>query len=48
MDNLKIEITIGEHSVYRNYAIVDGQTPDNMQEEINDMVETLLDKEEKF
>ncbi len=46
MDNdLTIQVQIGEHTLYRKYSLTDGQAPDNMQEEIQDIVDTLLDKE---
>lgn len=48
MDKIQITVRIGEHELYRNYALVDGQAPENMQENIQDMVDTLLDNEEKF
>lgn len=45
-DTINIQITIGEHTIERNYGIIDGQPPDNMQEIVQEMTETLLDKSE--
>jgi hypothetical protein len=50
MDKIKIIIQLGTEygaqEVHRYYALVDGQVPDNMQEEVESMVENLLDKQE--
>lgn len=43
MDKIQIKVSIGEQELVRNYEIVDCQTPDNMQENIQDMIDTLLD-----
>lgn len=48
MDTIQITVRINGISVERHYELVDGQAPENMQENIQDMVDTLLDNEEKF
>lgn len=48
MDTIQVTVRINGISVERNYELVDGQVPDNMQENIQDMVNTLLDNEVKF
>lgn len=48
MDTIQVTVRINGISVERNYELVDGQVPENMQENIQDMVDTLLNNEEKF
>ena len=52
-ETIKIQISTEtgrwvEDTLYRVYTLEDGQLPDNMQEKLQDMVDTLLDNEEKF
>ena len=48
--NCDMTLTIKVHGqeIYRKYSLTDGQAPDNMQEEVQDIVDTLLDNEEEF
>lgn len=48
METITIEIANENHSIYREYALTDGQLPDNMQERLQDMVDVLLDDEPVF
>lgn len=49
--SINIKITLNnesEVSIDRNYAITDGQLPEDMQENLQDMLDTLLDNTEVF
>lgn len=47
MINIKITLDDGRN-IDRNYEMTDAQLPDNMQENLQDMVDTLLDNQEGF
>lgn len=42
-DNIRIEISSNNRSLYRDYALIDGQLPEDMQERLQDMVDTLYE-----
>ena len=46
MDKIMIIVKVGEGSVERHYAIIDGQVPENIKENLQEIVESLLDKSE--
>ena len=41
MDIITIEISNDKHSIYREYALTDGQLPFGMQEQLQDMVDVI-------
>lgn len=43
---MRITIEIEGRTLVRDYALVDGQIPEEMQENLQDMVDTLLDTDE--
>ncbi len=44
--NMQISIKIGEHELYSNYALKDGQVPEDIKAMIQSTVDTLLDTSE--
>ena len=46
MEIIHVTVRTGEHELTRAYQIIDGQAPDNMQENIQELVDTLLDHPE--
>lgn len=41
-----IIVKVGEHELERHYAIIDGQVPENIKEDLQEIVDSLLDKTE--
>lgn len=46
--DLTIEVQIDGQKLWRRYSLTDGQAPENMQEEVQNMVDTLLNNNEEF
>lgn len=46
MDKIIITVKVGGKEVERHYAIIDGETPENIREGIQEMVDNLLDNSE--
>ena len=45
MEKVIITVKVEDNELSRHFRIIDGQAPQNMQENIDEIVETLLDKE---
>lgn len=41
--NMRVTIEVEGNTLVRDYALTDGQVPEDMQENVQDMVDTLLD-----
>lgn len=44
-DTLTVTVRVGDHEIERKYGIDDGQAPEDMQERIQNMVDTVLEVE---